>query len=945
MDRKRFGSRLLSELRVRRSLNDTLFRHLCRSLLPPNLQARHNADDPIVDMAEDKDAADGRLLELYTGILLRCEGHVVSCVGGAKNDGGVDVMVESTAADSDSAVASQSGRVLVQCKQYSNTPVNVDVLVQLLGAMDIHDVQHGLLVTSSEVTDGVNKLERHLSQRYEQWRSGRCQSCGDARRPMRAQVWDRTRLIALLDKHAAAFIEMREDIIQQLLSDKQLMLIVRCRRGTDYCVRHAICDPSTFPHSECTFGCRPSFTHLGGAAPAVTATAKVTHRARGGPRSMRKKNVFHFSPRARPSHSASRQSMTPPTGTKSTPSPFATPTPLPTLPKRDVSSGQPCGLTPSERLTAMPLTPQPTSTVSSSADLSESTEQLILSDCEKGERVIRAEEATRLVLNADSDSDEEHKDEDGPDGYHTASEADSAEDAEGEDERLHQAEPRTIPVSFAGDHHTYSRCTGNHDRSTVTRLSNGDELRSPLDRSNSGTPHSPLLQIVPDSTAASPTSSQQPLELSNAKQSSIPRNETSRYMPSSQPASGETELDACALAAQSGDRLITPAVPLQSPEAALSIGEGEKEGLSIVGESAEHKETPLESLSDDDAHFADAFFHSADRPVPDAVVSSTQSSGCSTLSLPSPPSRTPRRRRHTPAPGTVAIHAVMTGEQEQRIAERISDERSMDMTEIDCMLQLILTRPAPHHHIHPPATNTAEASNAQPQPQQQSRKAVREPTREVVHVGGYGQGLEKELEIAATTASEEQEEMDGLSSDEEAESAHHWPSPLPTTLPTVQSGPTLLPTPLRPSAMQSSRPRLPPGSRHIQMRPRRTPKMSRPSAQPSRDDKVWYTDREVRELILLYRKYGGDARRFANILDDPTCHYLHVDKAGGRDNVALKDKWRNLTTLSDTKCDVLTVMCNRIEREARQQRVQKGVKEGKLAAKRVVGERSVRRQS
>jgi len=279
----------------------------------------------------------------------------------------------------------------------------------------------------------------------------------------------------------------------------------------------------------------------------------------------------------------------------------------------------------------------------------------------------------------------------------------------------------------------------------------------------------------------------------------------------------------------------------------------------------------------------------------------------------------------------------MTGEQERKIAARISDVRGMEVDEIDAMLQIILTRPAPHHHIQLPTTNGAESCTP-PQPTHQAKQAgggYRDEAadqREKENIGGG------ELDAVVTTASDEQEEeeeeMDSLSSDEEDASDHcSVASPrVPLSPLTCQSH--LPPTPIRPPppATQPSPARTPSRSAHILMRPKRTPRLPQPSStQPSRVDKVPYTDREVREFILLYRKYGGGARRFVNILHDPACHWLHSEKRGGRDNVSLKDKWRNLISMSAGKCDVLTAMCVRIEREARQQRLRAGVKEGKMA--------------
>ncbi|MCJ1297122.1 hypothetical protein MMC34_008691, partial [Xylographa carneopallida] len=331
-----FGSRLLDELRVRRSLNSSLFRHLCRSLLPAAQQQRQNMFDPIVDMVDDKDAADGRLLELYTGMLLHCQGHTVRSVGGARNDGGVDVLVDSAAPGSGSAVSSEGGAVMVQCKQYRDTPVNVDVLVQLLGGMNVRDVQHGLLVTNSEVTEGVRQLERYLQRRQQKCRSNgdACSSCGAAARPVRAQVWDRSRLIALLDQHAAGFIRLRDDCIQRLLDDGQLMHAIRQRRGTGYCIRHAICDPLTFPHAECVFGCRPMRVDVAASTPSA---ADARPRRRAGVRSRRIDRGFHFSHPYRQTP-LRRKQLSPQTPQHATAHPSQTqsyPTPHPACPKLD----------------------------------------------------------------------------------------------------------------------------------------------------------------------------------------------------------------------------------------------------------------------------------------------------------------------------------------------------------------------------------------------------------------------------------------------------------------------------------------------------------------------------------------------------------------------------------------------------------------------------------
>ena len=995
-----FGSRLLAELRVRRSLNDTLFRHLCRALLPVELQAEYDVDDLITDMAEDKDAADGRLLELYTGILLRCQGHAVSSVGGAKNDGGVDVLVESAAAGSGSAVISESGAVMVQCKQYRDTPVNVDVLVQLLGAMDIHNIQHGLLVTSSAVTDGVTKLERYLDERYELWQhSNPCTSCNTAQRPMRAQVWDRNKLIALLDQHAAAFVRLRERLIQQLLDDQHLMRMIRQKRGMHFCVRHAIRDPSTFPHNECAFDCRPVDQPIA----AATSTTTDGRKARQGARQPRKRHGFHFSHRDRPlAPRHTRQMVQPPDGTavvdmdlRDPPQAVSKATSV-LLTPQNLPSYQQSSVQPSTFVDALLWLQQrssasPTSVEhSGSVPHSHSSHAHLMSIEQAEVEQVEGEYETPAVLqlNEEIDSDDEtDKDdwEDGDDSYGTPDEADG-DCHENESQIKAQDRPTSVYLPSSGS--TASRESTNvgaesSDDPTLEDLSTNECLEAPA------LPNSPIIQPAatllvshdPSSKhhnnggayARSPTGMQRTprrqLGLS-VHQSLHHLHDTASSPPSSAQQltsnltayttvpfeSPDTTPSAVAnvLPAFSSLNMEESTLDKSSLEKTLATCDGSSAQIGIVptvceGENGElfvdsweqDGETPLESLSEEESTVSQLspvdYSHSH---APNAPVH-----GTSTTSAYSParcPGRTARPRSdcardrggHIATSGAVSTHTVMTGEQEQTITERINDKRSMGMDEIDTMLQVILTRPAPHHHIQLPSATTA-AFHKHDQPQPHHKELEREVASQVAEVEEIGEGAEVDAECEATTASEEREEeveeMDALSTDEEMEAYRQAPLRSPVPLSAIKYQPPLPPASVQPHAHTTS----PARNQHILMRPKRTPRISRPSpAYSGKDDKVPYTDREVRELILLYRKYGGGARRFANILEDSACHWLHVDKAGGRTGVNLKDKWRNLTALSRSKCDVLTVMCNRIEREAQQQRLEKGVKEGKLAIKR-----------
>ena len=886
-----FGRRLLAELRVRRSLNDTLFRHLCRSLLPAAVQARHHADEPILDVADDKDAADGRLLELYTGMLLRCQGHTVTSVGGAKNDGGVDVMVQAAAPGSGSALANESGSVLVQCKQYRDTPVNVDVLVQLLGALDIHDVRHGLLVTSSEVTEGVSKLERQLDRRHKRWQSGgHCTSCGKSQRPLRVQVWDRNRLIALLDQHEAAFVQLRDHSIQQLISDKQLMRTVRQRRGPDYCVRHAICDPHTFPHNECTFGCRPLDQPLHTAASAPPTARK----GRGGIRTVRKRHGLHIvQQRDRADRSSqsplivtpAREAMTAEIESIHSPQLCTPPRPI-----HNISASQPCS-THLSSPSSPTLHTQQYTPPSSVAEASELVERLSMSD--EVMRPIERSEAEQsegadhktvwlpLWETAEVDDTDEDGCESGDDFYDTPDELDSGRDTD----------------AAGADDDGHSMATPIGDKVGLQTL--------------------PYMAVTPPR----------------------PVFHTHAIASAEQRCTGDVTISGD----QHGDRLTTDADATRALNMPSAVCVGETGEMYAAG-CDEDDGTPLETLSDDEGTHtqsmaeAESVSSHSNLPTPKTPTSAVRSPARTNPSAFQRLDRMPHRGRRPLATRSVVSCAVMTGEQERRIAQRINDERDMAMDEIDSMLQLILTRPAPHHHIRLPATHTA-TPNTRPQPPER-RRSVSEKRSEAVPDEVDNDHVEREVQLVVTTASDEQEdeeEMDGLSSEEEADA--DLCSPPRPTLPPPKSPltrqPTSPPKPIHPTAKHISPSRG--HSRHqpTLVRPKRTPGAPRPSpTRSSRADNVPYTDREVRELILLYRKYGGDARRFVNILGDPSCHWLNTDRPGGRNNISLKDKWRNLTALSYTRCDVLSAVCSRIEREARLQRLEKGVMEGKLATKR-----------
>ena len=966
-----FGSRLLAELRVRRSLNDTLFRRLCRSLLPVALQARHDEDEPILDMADDKDAADGRLLELYTGILLQCQGHTVSSVGGAKGDGGVDVMVQSAMAGSGSAVTSESGPVIVQCKQYRDTPVNVDVLVQLLGAMDVQGVRHGLLVTSSEVTEGVSQLERHLEQRFSRWqRNGRCKSCGDQQRPLRAQVWDRHKLVALFDQHAAAFVQLRESLIQRLLNDTQLMRIVRQRRGTDYCVRHAICDPHTFPHNECSFGCRPIDPPV--VAVAACAAAASPRKALDKSRPLRRKHAYQFllpkwptrqtatEPMAQPSQTEPATDVALMHASKTTSSPFLASTQQAALPPH-------AGSVHASTLTARTL-PSPQRTV-----------QLVVhSEPIKDVADEQREEAQRWEQSDDSDETDEdlscwgtkHDSEDGRDGYYTPSEADSDTEADNQPKRRSGEEQANTHNN--SEHGVSSQGTALKDAVAVDQEQSPDVSTTSVASTQPRSAPLPAGSRLHDPFTQLSERRQSPDGrcITDRRRSTSGNSARTQYTPPrrrSNSGSGRSAFRSLVHSTPTGQRISRQLI-LSSPKgvdgatggalsaveeraaavdsgATSTICEGENGELFLAAPWDDCDETALESVSDDEVTIG--------RPSPvappphcssplqyDMAAHSVHYADRSVTASPRP-IRTARPTRSISAPRIAASRPVMTGEQERQIAERIDDERCMEMDEIDSMLQLILTRPAPYHHIQLPAVRAA-AANMQPQPQPQPPLHVHERSEGEVQSDDLDDE-EGEADPIATTASEEQEEeeeqeeaMDALSSDDEAGADQH---PISTTIQTIKHPSHLPPTPTRPLIHYTSPPRSLARDRPIIMRPKRTPRLAKPSvAQPCKEDKVPFTDREVRELILLYRQYGGDARRFASILDDPTCQWLHTDKPGGRNNVGLKDKWRNLTGLSTTKCDVLTVMCSRIEREAKQQRLEKGIKEGKLATKRRVKE-------
>ena len=950
-----FGSRLLAELRTRRSLNDTLFRHLCRSLLPTAVQVRHNANDPILDMADDKDAPDGRLLELYTAILLQCQGHAVISAGGAKNDGGVDVMVRSAAAGSGSAVRSEGGAVMVQCKQYRDSPVNVDVLVQLLGAMNIRTVQHGLLVTSSEVTDGVKQLERHLDRRYEQWeRKGSCcSSCGNQQRPLRAQVWDRNTLVALLDQHAAAFVELRERLVQRLLDDQQLMRLIRLKRGADYCVRHAIHDPHTFPHDECRFGCRPFAEEVDASASLAAGGRQKMNRVR----SLYKKAGYNFPSQRRLNEYSEEQPTSPPALAATTSSPQTSTTPLPMSLVRD---GATLPLAPAadvdewfERVTltddhAAPhgalRTPRPDRFSSTSEPQPSSSNVGRAGDTPTSVMVQprevsseQAEEANAeneavLLLSEETDSGEDSDDRLSQDSarecgaeedeYETPDEAES--DPDTKNQTLHlstgddtdcQATPRsTLPTSSASLPTTAVSLAFQHATPTSRRDSN--QHRSPLQELHMQNPGQPTPDRQRDNSSHRPQ-----LESSSTK--SLPQS-----------------------------------------DAVLAICDGENGEMFIAGGLDENDETPLEMLSDDEVAVnsppsAAASSHHSALPALLTPANSLDKPARPAYTAPPRPAPTPRRQRHVTAPATVPPPTpVMTGEEERRIAARIDDERAMEADEIEPMLQLILTRPAPHHHIHRPSSKPilVPLPSPQPQPRRQRNKQA-DMTVEAKVEAANDEEEESELKrkAAATTVNEEQEEeqdeleeMDRLSSDDEAEASCRSSATFPITIPPIKQ----LSDPLQtPTHLSINHPTSPPHTlirpAAIKMRPIRTPRNTHSTAR-SADDKVFYTDREVRELILLYRKHGGHGRRFVSILNDPACHWLHVDKAGGgRDNVGLKDKWRNLTTVrgGGGKCDVLTAMCCRIEREAREQRVARGIKEGKQAMKRKVKEQAAGRCS
>lgn len=98
------------------------------------------------------DAIGWRPFELLVGEVFRRQGYSVTELGGARADGGVDLLLEARGAT-----------LLVQCKHWKAQPVGVVVVRELYGVIAASGAAGGFVVTSGRFSAAANEFARGLA--------------------------------------------------------------------------------------------------------------------------------------------------------------------------------------------------------------------------------------------------------------------------------------------------------------------------------------------------------------------------------------------------------------------------------------------------------------------------------------------------------------------------------------------------------------------------------------------------------------------------------------------------------------------------------------------------------------------------------------------------------------------------------------------------------------
>ena len=226
-DELRDGRLLLQEIRALCSLNAILFDHLRASLVPGGVACALPRNTHV--QAGKQAQSDGRVLELYMGMLFHCMGFTVLSCGGGPADGGVDVKVEDSKGDV----------IAIQCKQYSRAVVGYNVGLQLIGAMYTTGASVGVLITPSTASQDVKTLARSMQD----VREGELQ----------LHLWEGEQLVRLLGRWSADILDTRAALMEDVLGDVGLCDRIMASQRRGYCIRHAICLPRG--DGECDKNC------------------------------------------------------------------------------------------------------------------------------------------------------------------------------------------------------------------------------------------------------------------------------------------------------------------------------------------------------------------------------------------------------------------------------------------------------------------------------------------------------------------------------------------------------------------------------------------------------------------------------------------------------------------------------------------------------------------
>ena len=228
------GQQLLNEIRSLSSLNAILFDHLRAALVPRGVASALPRNTHVQSGKQAQ--SDGRVLELYMGILFHCMGCTVLSCGGGPADGGVDVKVKD----------SQGNLIAIQCKQYSRAVVGYNVGLQLIGAMYTTGSAVGVLITPSTASRDV----KVLAQCMQDIRHGE----------LRLHVWESEHLVRLLGKWSADIVDARAAMLDDVLSDVGICERIIASQPQGYCIKHAICLPHVA--GECDMHCSPASSSM-----------------------------------------------------------------------------------------------------------------------------------------------------------------------------------------------------------------------------------------------------------------------------------------------------------------------------------------------------------------------------------------------------------------------------------------------------------------------------------------------------------------------------------------------------------------------------------------------------------------------------------------------------------------------------------------------------------